>query len=104
MLDLWRKVLRPAGITPTRRTSELTIALIQLVASRRGIATLPYWAVKPYLERGYVVARKITKDGLYSNLYGAIREGDSHFAYLQDFHNTVKAESFATLPDLLVLE
>lgn len=104
MLDLLRKVLRPAGITPTRRTSELTIALIQLVASRRGIATLPYWAVKPYLERGYVVARKITKDGLYSNLYGAIRESDSHFAYLQDFHNTVKAESFATLPDLLVLE
>lgn len=104
MLDLLRKVLHPAGINPTRRTSELTIAIIQLVASKRGVAALPYWAVKPYLERGYVVARKITEQGLYSNLYGAMREADQQNAYLIDFHNTVKAQSFATLPDLLPLE
>lgn len=103
MLDLLRKVLRPAGITPKRRTTELTIAIIQLVASKRGIATLPYWAVKPYLELGYVVANKITEKGLYSNLYGAMRAGDLHSAYLNDFHNTVKAQSFATLPGLIVL-
>ncbi|QIW16811.1 LysR family transcriptional regulator [Pasteurellaceae bacterium RH1A] len=103
MLDLLRKVLHPAGINPTRRTSELTIAIIQLVASKRGVAALPYWAVKPYLERGYVVARKITSQGLYSNLYGAMREADAHTAYLEDFHSTVKSQSFATLPDLLVL-
>lgn len=104
MLDLLRKVLHPAGINLNRRTSELTIAIIQLVASKRGVAALPYWAVKPYLERGYVVARKITAQGLYSNLYGAIRESDADTAYLIDFHNTVKAQSFATLPGLLVLE
>lgn len=52
MLDLLRKILGPAGIKVTRRNSELTIAIIQLVASRRGIAALPYWAVKPYLDRG----------------------------------------------------
>lgn len=104
MLDLLRKVLRPAGINPTRRTSELTIAIIQLVASKRGIATLPYWAVKPYLDRGYVVAKKITQKGLYSNLYGAYREMDQNYAYLNDFHNTVKSQSFATLPGLMVLE
>lgn len=103
MLDLLRKVLFPAGINPERRTSELTIAIIQLVASKRGIAALPYWAVKPYLERGYVVARKITEQGLYSNLYGAIREHDASIAYIQDFHHTVKKESFNTLPDLLEL-
>lgn len=40
MLDLWRKVLKSKGINPTRRTTELTIAMIQLVASRRGIATI----------------------------------------------------------------
>ena len=63
MLDLWRKVLKSKGINPTRRTTELTIAMIQLVASRRGIATIPYWAALPYLEKGYVVARKVTKEG-----------------------------------------
>lgn len=104
MLDLLRKVLQPLGINPKRRTSELTIAIIQLVASKRGVAALPYWAVKPYLERGYVVARKITDSGLYSNLYGAIRESEAETAYLNDFHNTVKTQSFTTLPGLLVLE
>lgn len=104
MLDLLRKVLHPVGINPTRRTSELTIAIIQLVASKRGVAVLPYWAVKPYLERGYVVARKITSRGLYSNLYAAIRESDLNKAYLIDFHNTVKSVSFSTLPDLMILE
>lgn len=104
MLDLLRKVLNPAGIKVTRRNSELTIAIIQLVASRRGIAALPYWAVKPYLDRGYVVARKITQKGLYSKLYGAIREADAVLAYLDDFHETIKTQSFATLPGLMVLE
>ncbi|THA01328.1 LysR family transcriptional regulator [Rodentibacter pneumotropicus] len=104
MLDLLRKVLKPQGINPTRRTTELTIAMIQLVASRRGIATVPYWAALPYLEKGYVVARKITQDGLYSNLYAAIRKEDESLAYMEDFYQTVKSQSFSTLPGLSVLE
>ena len=104
MLDLYRQVLKPKGINPPRRTTELTIALIQLVASRRGIATVPYWAALPYLEKGYVVARKITEEGLYSNLYAAIRKEDVNLAYIEDFHQTVKAQSFSTLPGLSVLE
>ena len=103
MLDLYRQVLKPKGINPPRRTTELTIALIQLVASRRGIATVPYWAALPYLEKGYVVARKITEEGLYSNLYAAIRKENANLAYIEDFHQTVKAQSFSTLPGLSVL-
>lgn len=104
MLDLLRKVLRPKGINPQRRTSELTIAMVQLVASKRGVAALPFWAVKPYLDRGYVVARKITEQGLYSNLYAAYREADADSAYLNDFYEIVKEQSFSTLPGLSVLE
>lgn len=103
MLDLWQKVLKPKGIAPARRTTELTIALIQLVASRRGIATVPYWAALPYLQKGYVVARKITERGLHSNLYAAIRQEDKHLAYLEDFYQTVKSQSFSTLPGLSIL-
>lgn len=104
MLDLLRKVLFPQGINPARRTSELTIAIIQLVASKRGVAALPYWAVLPYLERGYVVARKITDNGLQSELYAAVREGDVSTAFVQDFYHTVKSQSFSTLPGLSVLD
>ena len=104
MLDLYRQSLNPQGINPPCRTTELTIAMIQLVASRRGIATVPYWAALPYLEKGYVVARKITEDGLYSNLYAAIRKEDESLAYIEDFYQTVKSQSFSTLPGLSVLE
>ena len=104
MLDLLRKVLLPAGINPLRRTSELTIAIIQLVASRRGLAALPFWAVKPYLDRGYVVARSIGPHGLYSELYAAMRSEDADLAYMKDFLVTVREQSFATLPGLAVLE
>lgn len=104
MLDLWRKVLLPAGVSPLRRTSELTVAIIQLVASRRGVAALPFWAVKPYLERGYVVARRIGEQGLNSELYAALRSEDAGLAYMQDFLSTVRERSFATLPGLTVLE
>jgi LysR family transcriptional regulator for metE and metH len=103
MLDLVRKVLRPAGVMPQRRSSELTVAIVQLVASRRGIAALPFWAVKPYLERGYVVARQIGAAGLKSELYAALRQEQVASAYMQDFLRIVRETSLATLPGLSAL-
>ncbi|MEQ6292106.1 LysR family transcriptional regulator [Vogesella sp. GCM10023246] len=103
MLDLVRKVLKPAGVNPARRTSELTIAIIQLVASRRGVAALPYWAVQPYLDRGYVATARIGAAGLQSELYAALRSDDAQLGYMQDFLDTVREQSFATLPGLSVL-
>src|SRR5262249_23729092 len=64
MLDLVRRVPVPAGVTPPRRTTELTVAMPQLVASGRGIAALPLWAVKSYLDRGYVSSQRIGARGL----------------------------------------
>lgn len=100
MLDLVRKVLRPAGINPARRHSELTIAIIQLVASRRGVAALPYWTVMPYLEKGYVVAKQISHTRLTSELYAAMRESAHDKTYLTDFTRIVQEQSFANLPGL----
>ena len=69
-LDVVREVLAPAGVDPPRRTTDLTVAILQLVASRRGVAVLPGWAVEPYLARGYVTGRPIGPQGLWSNLLG----------------------------------
>lgn len=103
MLELIRKVLKPAGVNPARRSAELTIAIIQLVASRRGVAALPYWAVQPYLQRGYVSSARIGEAGLQSELYAALRCDDAAQGYMQDFLHTVQEQSFATLPGLSVL-
>ena len=100
MLDLLRKILLPAGINPARRHSELTVAIIQLVASRRGIAALPYWPVMPYLEKGYVVARQIGHTPLQSELYAAMRQDDADKSFLDNFCQIVRERSFAELPGL----
>jgi LysR family transcriptional regulator for metE and metH len=99
-LDLIRRVLAPAGVKPARREAQLTVAILQLVASRRGLAALPAWAVAPYLERGYVAARPIGKHGLWSELHAAVRKGDAGRAFIADFIDTVKRDSYARLPGL----
>ena len=102
-LDLIRRVLAPAGIKPARREAQLTVAILQLVASRRGLAALPAWAVEPYLQRGYITARAIGKHGLWGELHAAARAGDASRAYVMDFIETVKRESFARLPGVRTL-
>jgi len=96
-LDVVRDVLRPAGINPVRRTTALTVAILQLVASRRGVAALPRWAVQPYLDNGYVVARPITAHGFRGNLYAATTTMTTSMSYMQAFIHTMKDVSFATL-------
>lgn len=68
-IDVIRHVLKPANIPFERRTAELTIAIMQLVASRRGLAALPSWGIQSYLEHQYVIVKPITKKGLWSELY-----------------------------------
>ncbi len=67
-IDLIRQVLKPAGININRRTTELTIAIMQLVASRRGVAALPSWGIQSYVEHEYVIAKPIGT-GLWSELH-----------------------------------
>jgi LysR family transcriptional regulator, regulator for metE and metH len=103
MLDLVRRVLQPAGITPPRRTSELTVAMLQLVASGRGLAALPLWAVKSYLDRGYVAQRPIGEQGLTGRLYAATPQRLSDRPYLSDFVRTMRDTSLLTLPGVTLL-
>ena len=96
-LDLVRDVLRPAHVNPTRRTTELTVAILQLVASGRGVAALPGWTVQPYLDRKYVAWKPVGKAGLHSRLYAATTEPGSSHAYMQEFLRIMRDVSFATL-------
>jgi LysR family transcriptional regulator for metE and metH len=98
MLDLVRRVLKPAGVNPPRRTAELTVAILQLVASRRGVAALPRWAVQSYLDRGYVAARPIGSKGLWGQLHAAVRatERETH----AEFAALLAETAFSTLPGL----
>lgn len=59
MLDLPKKILIPKNINPPRRHSELTIAIIQLVASRRGIAALLIGQSCPTLKKAMSSTAKL---------------------------------------------
>jgi LysR family transcriptional regulator, regulator for metE and metH len=103
MLDLMRQVLTPAGISPQRRTSELTVAILQLVASGRGVAALPLWAVKEYLDRGYVSALPITRKGLTGKLYAACAEHYAERPFVRDFTDIIRDSSLLNLPGIALL-
>lgn len=103
MLDLIRQVLEPAGVRPPRRTTELTVAMLQLVASGRGVAALPLWAVQSYLDRGYVTARPIGEKGLRGELHAACLPSLSAKPYLQDFVQVTRETSFVTLKGVELL-
>ncbi|MBI2994682.1 MAG: LysR family transcriptional regulator [Gammaproteobacteria bacterium] len=96
-IDVIHQVLRPAGIHPRRRTAELTIAILQLVASKRGVAALPNWGLKNYVDYEYVLARRIGKNGLWSDLYGAATETMSRQPFVTDFLETARRACFAEL-------
>jgi LysR family transcriptional regulator, regulator for metE and metH len=102
-IDLIREVLEPRGISLQRRTAELTIAILQLVASRRGIAALPSWGVKSYVDHDYVIAKRIGTKGLWSNLYAVMPAALAKKRYLQDFVSIVREKCAANLKDITLL-
>ena len=103
MLDLVRQVLKPAGVEPPRRTTELTVAMLQLVASGRGLAALPLWAVSGYLEREYVARQRIGPEGLTGRLYAVTPKRLAGNAYLADFVQVMRETSLLSLPGISLL-
>ena len=98
-IDLIREVLKPAGIDLPRRTAELTVAIVQLVASRRGIAALPNWGLQSYLEHDYVKAVPIGPKGLWSELHAICPKTLASRPYMQDMAHIIRQEC-ARLPGI----
>ncbi len=97
MLDVMKHCLLPAKVNPRRRTAELTVAILQLVASGRGIAALPAWTVGNYIERGYVVSRPIGRNGLHCELYAATTLVGADTAYIKEFIALTRSQSLTEL-------
>ena len=97
-LDVFTRFLEPAGVEPARvRTAELTTMMIQLIASSRGVACLPNWALHEYIERNYIVSRSLGEDGIWPNLYAAVRSDQADVSFVESFVRTAKATCFENL-------
>lgn len=90
-IDLIRHVLAPANIPFHRRTAELTIAIMQLVASRRGLAALPSWGLQNYVQHEYVIAKPIGKKGLWSELYATGAVETMQRPYTRDLVSIIRS-------------
>ena len=97
-MDVFSHFLSPAGIEPAAvRKAELTLMIAQLVASGRGVAALPSWAMAEHVKNGFLVARPLGKNGLWRTLYAAVRKEQLQTAYMMDFLQLARQVSFATL-------
>ena len=104
MLDVMKHYLTPAGINPKRRTAELTVSILQLVASGRGICALPSWTVGNYIERGYVVSRPIGERGLFCELHAAVSRSAAHATYINEFIELTRKQSLTELRGVSALD
>ena len=77
--------------------------MLQLVASGRGIATLPMWTVQSYLEKGYVLAKPVTQQGLHAHLYMASTPEVAQRPWMADFVRITRESTFKALPGIALL-
>lgn len=97
-LDVFTKFLDLQNVEPALvRTAELTPMMVQLIASGRGVASLPTWALTEYLERQTIVAVKFGPNGLWATLFAAIREDQFESPFMEDFIQTSVETCFNNL-------
>ncbi|MGH7944414.1 MAG: LysR substrate-binding domain-containing protein, partial [Opitutaceae bacterium] len=103
-IDFIREILKPARLRLPRRTAELTVAILQLVASRRGIAALPNWGVKNYVDLDYVLAKRVGAKGLWSNLYATAPRALAAKPYLAELVAIIRSKCAADLDGIELLQ
>jgi LysR family transcriptional regulator for metE and metH len=97
-LDIFSRFLDPVNIEPASvRTAELTPMMVQLVASGRGVASLPNWSLVEYIPNNTIVAKKLGENGLWATLYAAVREDQYAAPFMADFLATANETCFANL-------
>ncbi|MDP1540954.1 MAG: LysR family transcriptional regulator [Moraxellaceae bacterium] len=90
-LDIVKNFLTPAGVMPSqRRYTELTMMMVQLVASGRGVCALPAWAAAEFVAKQWVKTRALGESGVWCTLYAAVREADAELPYVQELQRIIQ--------------
>ncbi len=97
-LDVFTAFLDPADVEPAAiRKAELTPIIAQLVASQRGVAALPNWALSEYMNQGWLRICHLGEQGVWRTLYAAVRVEDAEAPYVQAFITKAQEICFKTL-------
>lgn len=83
-LDMFRKVLQPAGIEPLNHTTvEETDIMLQLAASQRGVCLLPEWLLAEKADKLSLDSLRFNNLPLTKTMYLATRHEDVALEYIQ---------------------
>lgn len=101
-LDIFNQFLGPANLEPKAvRTSELTLMMVQLVASGRGVCALPNWVLAEYVLQGLISVRSAGLKGIWPTLYAAVREEQLQAPFVQDFLQLAQAHCLKNLQGVI---
>jgi len=102
-LDVFTAFLDAEDVEPAAiRRAELTPMIAQLVASNRGVAALPNWAMTEYLDQGWLRLLHLGQQGVWRTLYAAVRVEDAESSYIQDFIGVARDVCFRDLNGIRV--
>ncbi len=104
-MDFFKSFMDLAGLEPARvRSAELTTMMVQLVASGRGVACLPNWAVHEYSKKNYIVSKSLGEEGIWPNLYAAVRTDQLKDPFIESFANIAKESCFDNLVGIVPVD
>jgi LysR family transcriptional regulator for metE and metH len=78
--------------------------IVQLVASGRGVACLPNWALHEYTQKEYLAVKSLGEDGVWPTLYGAVRKDQAQAPFIKGFIETAKETCFKNLVGIVTAE
>ncbi len=85
-LDIFSLFLLPEGVEPKEHIHIETIeVMLQLVASGRGVCTLPHWLLEKYQQTYALQGIKLGKDGVKKQLHLVVRKADIKRDYFDAF-------------------
>lgn len=81
-----RKVLRPAGLTPSNATHlQLPEGILEMVRAGIGATVLPKWSIEGALKGGDIKAIRITREGVFREWYAVTLKDVLPTAFMQAF-------------------
>ncbi len=83
---LVRKVLRPAGLTPSHATHlQLSEGIIEMVKAGMGASVLPKWSIASALPAGGIKAVRITRAGVFRKWYAVTLSDVAPTPFMEEF-------------------
>ena len=68
--------------------------MLQMVASKRGVAALPRWLVESYARNMEIVPVRLGRQGIAKQIFLGAREADMNIDYLKAFFQLAREDAF----------